>query len=67
MFSGFCRQSSEEFYDLLTCKLVELLCQQILSVPAMRQALLIAVNSVAVPTTRGENHSSSTTLSEQHT
>ena len=41
-FSGFRKQAQEQFYDMLTCKLIELLCEKMLSVPAMREVLLIS-------------------------
>ena len=40
LFSGFRKRSQEEFYDMLTCKLVELLCSKMLATPTMREVLL---------------------------
>ena len=42
-FSGFRKQSQEEFYDILTCKLIELLVGKMISTPAMREVLLISM------------------------
>ena len=39
-YSGFKRRAQEDFYDLLSTKLVQLLCERILSLDAMRNLLL---------------------------
>ena len=44
--SGFEKPLQEELYDQLTCKLVELLCDKLLSNPSTRESLLaISVNA----------------------
>lgn len=39
-YSGFKKRAQEEFYDLLSTKLVQLLCERMLSLEAMRDVLL---------------------------
>jgi len=39
-YSGFKRRAQEDLYDLLSTKLVQLLCERILSLDAMRNLLL---------------------------
>ena len=46
LHSGFEKPLQEELYDQLTCKLVELLCDKLLSNPSTRESLLaISVNA----------------------